>query len=93
MTAQTLVAESSRRRRDKKLYTSGQYGSELVASSDEAEITSSSCSKRHCLLTTKLKMDNWISCEACENWFHLACVGIKTKRSPPEFFFCTACST
>ena len=92
MTAQTLVAESSRRRRDKKLYTSGQYGSEMLASSDESETTCSSCCRRHCLLTTKSKKDNWISCEACENWFHWACVGIKTKRSLPESFFCSVCS-
>ena len=91
MTAQTLVAESSRRRRDKKVYSSGQYGSELLASSDESDTICSSCSTRHCPLT-KSKKDSWISCELCENWFHWACVGIKSKRSLPETFFCSTCS-
>ena len=92
MTAQSLVAESSRRRRDKKVYSSGQYGSELLASSDESDTTCSSCYTRHCPLISKSKKDNWISCEACENWFHWACVGIKSKRSIPENFFCETCS-
>lgn len=34
----------------------------------------------------------WVLCEKCEEWFHLACQGIK---SPMEIenisFFCTSC--
>ena len=92
MTAHSLVAESSRRRRDKKIYSSGHFGSEMPASSDESDTVCSSCNSRHCLLNTKSKKDNWISCEACENWFHWACAGIKSKRSLPEYYFCNACS-
>ena len=74
MTAHTLVAESSRRRRDKKVYSSGQYGSELLQSSDESDTLCFSCNARHCPLIAKSKKDSWIACEACDEWFHWACV-------------------
>ena len=93
MTAQTLVAESSRRRRDKKVYASEQYGSELLASSDESDTVCNSCRNRHCPLITKSKKDNWISCEICDNWFHWACAGFKSRKFLPESFFCMNCST
>ena len=89
----TLVAESSRRRRDKKVYSSGQYGSELLDSSDESDTLCFSCNTRHCPLIAKSKKVSWISCEACQEWFHWACVGIKSKRSVPPSFFCEGCST
>ena len=92
MTAHSLVAESSRRRRDKKIYSSGHFGSEMLTSSEESDTVCSSCNSRHCLPNTKSKKDNWISCEACENWFHWTCPGIKSKRSLPEFYFCNTCS-
>ena len=93
MTAHTLVAESSRRRRDKKVYSSGQHGSELLESSDESETLCFSCNARHCPLIAKSKKDSWIACEVCDEWFHWACVGIKSKRSVPTSFFCEGCST
>ena len=93
MTAHTLVAESSRRRRDKKVYSSGQYGSELLQSSDESDTLCFSCNARHCPLIAKSKKDSWIACEACDEWFHWACVGVKSKRSVPTIFFCEGCST
>ena len=65
MTVQTQVAESSRRRRDKKVYASAQFGSEIIASSDESDTLCDSCKARHCPLVAKSKKDNWISCEAC----------------------------
>ena len=92
MTVQTQVAESSRRRRDKKVYASSQFGSEMIASSDESDTVCDSCKARHCPLVAKSKKDNWISCEACDNWFHWACAGIKSKRAVPESFFCSRCS-
>ena len=65
-TAHTLVAESSRRRRDKKVYCSGQYGSELLESSDESDTLCFSSNIRHCPLIAKSKNDSWISSEDCE---------------------------
>ena len=93
MTSQAQVAESSRRRRDTKVYSSCQFGSENIASSDESDTVCDSCKARHCPLVAKSKKDNWISCESCDNWFHWACAGIKTKKSLPEYYFCTPCST
>ena len=34
--------------------------------------------------------ENWIGCEACDNWFHFACVGI-TVETVPDKFFCEDC--
>ena len=93
MTSQTQVAESSRRRRDTKVYSSCQFGSENIASSDESDTVCDACKNRHCPLVAKSKKDNWISCESCDNWFHWACAGIKSKKSLPEYYFCNRCST
>ena len=90
---QTLVAESSRRRSDKKVYSSGHFGSEMLASSEESDTVCSSCKSRHCPLITKSKKDSWISCEGCEDWFHWACAGVKSKRLLPEYYFCNRCNT
>ena len=92
MSAQTQVAESSRRRRDKRVYASEQYGSELMQSSDESDTVCDSCRARHCPLVTKSKKDNWISCESCDKWFHWACAGFRSKKSLPEDYFCSLCS-
>ena len=61
MTAQSLVAESSRRRRDKRVYKSAQFGSEMFPSSDESDTLCDTCGARHCALVSKSKKDNWIS--------------------------------
>ena len=92
MTALTRAAESSRRRRDKKVYSSLQFGSEMIASIDESDTVCESCKDRHCHLVAKSKKDNWISSEACENWFHWACAGIKSRRWLPKYYFCNKCS-
>ena len=93
MTAHTRVAESSRRRRDKSVYKSAQFGSEILPSSDESDTTCESCKARHCPLVSKSKKDNWISCESCDKWYHWACAGFKSKKSLPEDFFCNMCRT
>ena len=93
MTSQAQVPESSRRRSDTKVYSSSQFGSENIASSDESDTVCDSCKARHCPLVAKSKKDNWISCKSCDNWFHWSCAGIKTKKSHPEYYFCTPCCT
>ena len=92
MTVLTQVAESSSRRRNKKVYASSQLGSEMIASSDESDTICDSFKVRHCPLVAKAKKDNLISYEACDNWFHWACAGINFKRAAPESFFCSRCS-
>ena len=92
MTVQTLLAESSRRRRDRKAYAPSQFRSEMIASSDESDSVCRSCKARHCPLVAKSKKNNLISCEACDNWLHCACPGIKSKRAVPGSFFCSPCS-
>ena len=84
MSAQTLVAESSRKRRDKKIYASGRFGSELVSSSDESETLCSRCSSRHCPLSAKSKKDSWISCEGCDNSVPLAVCWYKVQEVRPR---------
>ena len=91
MIAQSLVAESSRRRRDKKVYSSGQFGSEIIESAEESDSVCYSCNSRNCPLTNT-KKDHWVACEACEHWFHQVCVGIKSHKSVPQFYFCNSCS-
>ena len=93
MTAQSQVAEASRSKRDKKVYSSSQFGSELLGSSDESDSVCEICNDRHCQLLAKSKKDNWIACEACNKWFHWACAGIKSKWSLPEYYFCNKCRT
>ena len=92
MTAQSLVAESSRRRRDKRVYKSAQFGSEMLPSSDESDTLCDTCGARHCALVSKSTKDNWISCESCDKWFHWACAGFRSRKSLPEDNFCNKCS-
>ena len=36
------------------------------------------------------RQENWIGCEACDSWFHFACIGI-TVETIPDKFFCEDC--
>jgi len=35
--------------------------------------------------------ENWIGCEACDNWFHFACVEIIVETVPDKFFMVQSC--
>jgi hypothetical protein len=32
--------------------------------------------------------DDWVACDICDKWFHLACVGLKCLPGPQEAWFC-----
>ena len=95
MATHTQAAESSRRRRDKRVYASAKYGSELQQlenSSEESDTLCDTCGARQCPLISKRKRNDWIQCESCEKWLHWACAGFRTQKSIPEDFFCSMCA-
>ena len=102
LTARTITAESSRKRRAKagpSTYSSGKYGTEVMAvmhaeenSGDESDTTCEICNNRVCPLGRKRRVDEWVGCEVCECWFHSRCAGVTSKSLGDEPFFCEACS-
>ena len=89
--AHTKLAESSRKRRDKSIYASEKFGSEIHSSGDESEDICNICKQRDCPVPSARKFEQWVSCHKCEAWYHWGCAGIKTKRHLPNYFFCDSC--
>ena len=91
--SQTKLAEKSRKRRDKGIYASERFGSEVLSSGNESDVLCAGCQNRECPVPSRIKYEGWVSCHDCEDWFHWGCVGIATKRGLPEYFFCTKCKS
>ena len=81
---QFLTAESSRRRREKtgSKYKSKAFGSEASlstpvqkpvpteSSGDESDTICEQCKLRNCPIGRKRKIDDWVFCEFCDQWYH-----------------------
>ena len=92
MTTQITAAESSRRRRDKgAVYESERFGSEVPIFDEDSDTECAACHLRNCPLPPKRKQENWLACHNCETWFHWSCAGIKSKKTVPEYYFCSNC--
>ena len=90
--AHTKLAESSRKRRDKAVYSSGKFGSEIYSSGEESDTLCGNCHLREAPTIRKTtKYQPWVCCHLCEVWYHYSCEGIKNKRSLPEHYFCRKC--
>ena len=91
--AQTKLAESSRKRRDKAVYSSGRFGSEVPSSGDESDTLCGKCQLRESPIRSTRKYQQWVCCHLCEEWYHWSCEGIKSKRQLPEDYFCSLCKS
>ena len=60
-------------------------------STEEEEIEDSECSATQCIRPMANEI-SWVQCDACQNWFHLVCVGL-TKESVDkiESYNCFQC--
>ena len=83
----TKIAEASRKRRDKAIYSSEKFGTELQSSGEESDVLCGSCKLRDCLKRSARKYEQWVCCHQCEDWFHWNCFGIRSKCLLPEYFF------
>ena len=72
----TKLAEKSRKRRDKGIYASERFGSEVLSSGNESDVLCAGCQNRECPVPSRRKYEGWVSCHDCEDWFHWGCVGI-----------------
>ena len=94
MASQMTTAEASRRRRNKgAIYQSELFGSEIPISDEDSDTECAVCKQRNCPLPPKRKQENWLACHNCDIWIHWSCAGIKSKRSVPDYYFCTNCKT
>ena len=98
---QTRIAETSRKRRDKAVsssgkrldkavYSSGKFGSEVQSSGEESDTVCCKCNLRDCPIRTTREYDRWICCHQCEDWYHSSCIGIRNNRKLPEYYFCNS---
>ena len=90
---QTRIAESSRKRQDKAVYSSGKFGSEVQSSGEESDTLCCGCNLRDCPIRTTRVYDRWVCCHHCQDWYHSNCVGIRNNRKLPEYYFCNNCQT
>ena len=90
---QTRIAETSRKRLDKAVYSSGKFGSEVQSSGEENDTVCCKCNLRDCPIRTTREYDRWICCHQCEDWYHSSCIGIRNNRKLPEYYFCNTCKS
>ena len=100
-----LAAEMSSQRRETAAskYHSGKFGSErhsMQATSsqphadtgDESDTICSKCEQRTCPIRLKRKIDEWIGCDLCKQWYHGRCVGMKRVSAfANSSYFCEDC--
>ena len=55
--SQTRIAESSRKRRDKAVYSSGKFGSEVQSSGEESDTVCCKCNLRDCKIRPTIEYD------------------------------------
>ena len=89
--SQTKLAESSRKRRDKAIYSSGKFGSEVASSGDDSDTLCGKCQLRECPIPSTRRFQQWVCCHLCDDWYHWGCEGIKKKQQLPEEYFCSKC--
>ena len=89
---QTRLAESSRKRRDMSVYSSGKFGSEVQSSGEESDTVCAKCQQRESPIRSKRKYEQWVCCHQCDGWYHWSCEGIKNKRQLTECYFCSNCA-
>lgn len=63
------------------------------SSSDEEADEDAMCAVAKCLKPVGDEVD-WVQCDGgCEQWFHMACVGLSAKDiNEDEDYYCSACS-
>ena len=91
--AQTKLAESSRKRRDKAIYSSNKFGSEMPSNGDDSDTPCAKCNQRDCPIRSTRKKQPWVCCHNCEVWYHQLCVCIKYARQLPVDYFCNNCQS
>ena len=103
--SQFLSAESSRRRREKagSKYKSKAFGSEASSSTpvqkpvptessgDESDTICEQCKLRNCPIGRKRKIDDWVFCEFCGQWYHVRYMKVTLKELGEDPFRCYDC--
>ena len=103
--SQFLVAESSRRKREKDAttYKSGCFGSEpsysgskevtspiLVVNKDDNEICAK-CRMHYCPVLREQKNDDWVGCNFCKSRYHTGCENVWLEDIGDDPYICRKC--
>ena len=102
--SQFMVAESSRRKREKDAttYKSGCFGSEVSSSGTKELIPTSgvdndendicqTCGMHDCPVLRDQQNDDWVGCDFCENWYHTGCEDVWLADIGKDPYICRKC--